>query len=232
MAGDSAWRSATRIASWVAGAVAMVSVVGAVSIVASGWMIEGVEQANGSRRIASERSAMGDYFGAVSAIFSGLALLLLIATLVYQQRELRLQRLELGLQRGELKASRDELRRSAEADMNGLHIQLTQMAMDDPALAEVWIASHDQSESAVRQHLFANLVFNHFLLARSWGTVSDSDLLAHAHDLLRNPAFQQYWETARTAKSRISSTSPEGRLVQLFDQALADLRREPPASAS
>ncbi|MEU9187642.1 DUF6082 family protein [Streptomyces sp. NPDC048484] len=213
-------------------AVAVISIVGAASIVASGWMIDGVEQANGSRRIASERSALGDYFGAVSAIFSGLALLLLIATLVYQQRELRLQRLELSLQRGELKASRDELRRSAEADMRGLHVQLTQMAIDDPSLAEVWATSHDQSESTVRQHLFANLVFSHFLLARSWGTLSDSDLLAHAHGLLRNPVFQDYWEATRIAKSRISPDSPEAQLARIFDQALAEIRLEPPASTS
>ncbi|MEU9733710.1 DUF6082 family protein [Streptomyces sp. NPDC048002] len=61
---------------------------------------------------------------ALSAVFSGIAVLLLVGTLILQQRELRMQREELALQRAELIASREELRRSATADLRGLHIQL------------------------------------------------------------------------------------------------------------
>ncbi|MEU6608890.1 DUF6082 family protein [Streptomyces shenzhenensis] len=108
------------------------------SITVSGWLTDGVEQANGGLRKAAQRSVLGEYFGAVSAVFSGVALLLLIVTLLFQQRELHLQRQELALQREELIASRDELRRSAAADLRALPLQLTQMQMADPALAEVW----------------------------------------------------------------------------------------------
>jgi len=54
------------------------------------------------------RAQFGDMFGAVNALFSGLAFLGIIYTIY-------LQRNELALQRGELKLTRDELNRSAQA---------------------------------------------------------------------------------------------------------------------
>ncbi|QIB48676.1 hypothetical protein G3H79_08500 [Streptomyces aureoverticillatus] len=175
---------------------------------------------------------MGDYFGGVSAVFSGLALLLLVITLLFQQRELRLQRRELSLQRDELTASRKELSRSAEADMRALHVQLTQMAMDDPSLAAVWNDHPEMSQPALRQHLFANLTFNHYVLALSWGSYSDAELVIHAKSLLSSPAFRNYWDAARPRKAELSADSPEGRVFRLFEQAYADRERGmPPPTA-
>ena len=51
----------------------------------------------------------GDMFGAVNALFSGLAFAGLIGTLLLQRRELSLQRTELQLQRKELVATRAEM---------------------------------------------------------------------------------------------------------------------------
>ncbi|MEV7289505.1 DUF6082 family protein [Streptomyces sp. NPDC093252] len=62
---------------------------GATSI--SGWLVSGVEEANGGRQTAMERGTIGDCLGGVSAVFSGLALILLAVTLLFQQRELRMQ---------------------------------------------------------------------------------------------------------------------------------------------
>lgn len=56
----------------------------------------------------NERSAFGDMFGAVNALFSALAFAGLIVAI-------HLQTQELSLQRQELKETRDELRRTAEA---------------------------------------------------------------------------------------------------------------------
>ncbi|WP_409469236.1 DUF6082 family protein [Streptomyces sp. HC307] len=90
---------------WSTALIVGTAFVGAASVVVSGWLVSGVEEANGSRQTAVERSSMGDYFGGVSAVFSGLALILLVITLLLQQRELRMQRHELSLQREELTAS-------------------------------------------------------------------------------------------------------------------------------
>lgn len=55
-----------------------------------------------------DKGAFGDQFGAVNALFSGLAFAGLIVTLLYQKEELKLQREELAQTRGELKAQREE----------------------------------------------------------------------------------------------------------------------------
>ncbi|MFH9013583.1 DUF6082 family protein [Streptomyces sp. NPDC017943] len=209
---------------WGVATLLGVTLVGAASVVISGWLLAGVEEANGGRREAVERSAVGDYFGGVSAVFSGLALLLLVFTLLFQQRELRLQREELNLQRQELIASRQELRRSARADLRALHVQLTEMAMNDAALAGVWNDYPDEPHEVVRQHLFANLTFGHFLLFYEWGEISEEELLEYARTLLRSPLFQRYWEASRRGKEGLSPDSHEGRLFRIFEQAVRDIQ--------
>jgi hypothetical protein len=56
------------------------------------------------------RGQIGDLFGGVNALFTGLAFAVLIYTIV-------LQRKELDVQREELRLSRNELRNSVEAQM-------------------------------------------------------------------------------------------------------------------
>lgn len=231
MARALAWRSAIALCAWLVAAAAGVILVALASVTLSDWLIDRVANTNGDHKTAAERSALGDYFGGVSAVFSGLALILLIVTLFLQRRELRLQRQEVALQRQELAASRDELRRSAASDLRNLHIQLTQMAAADPALAEVWNAFPGESDEGRRQMLFANLSFNHFVLAHSWGSFSEAELLVNAHGLLRSPVFRRYWEATRALKSQLPSESEEGRTFLIFEQAFADLRRNPPPPA-
>ncbi|MFJ4633323.1 hypothetical protein [Streptomyces sp. NPDC088847] len=100
-------RSILVVSTWAAAATAGTTLVGAAAVVVSGWLVSGVEKANGDRRTALDRSSMGDYFGGASAVFSGLALILLVVTVLFQQHELQLQRQELGLQREELISSRN-----------------------------------------------------------------------------------------------------------------------------
>jgi hypothetical protein len=61
------------------------------------------------------RGQFGDLFGAVNALFSGLAFAGLIYTIQLQTRELDLQRQELQLQREEMRASRLEQAKAASA---------------------------------------------------------------------------------------------------------------------
>lgn len=56
----------------------------------------------------TNRGAFGDMFGAVNALFSGLAFAGLIVTLLYQKEELQLQREELRVTRKELENQRKE----------------------------------------------------------------------------------------------------------------------------
>lgn len=226
------WRSALSLVTRAAGAATCIAVVCVLSVLISGWLIDGVESVNDGRRTASERSAIGDYFGGVSAVFSGLALLLLVATIIFQQSELRLQRRELALQRDELVASRNELRRSAEADLRALHVQLTQMQMDNPILAEVWNDYPGDSPDALRQNLFANLTFSHFLLAYRWGGITEAEMLVHARHLIRSPVFHRYWLAARDVKAALPAESDEGVLFRIFDRAMRETHRGDPQGAA
>lgn len=56
----------------------------------------------------NKQGTFGDMFGAVNALFSGLAFAGLIITLLYQKEELKLQREELKETRKELKGQREE----------------------------------------------------------------------------------------------------------------------------
>lgn len=56
----------------------------------------------------TQRGVFGDKFGAINALFSGLAFAGLIITLLYQKEELKLQREELAQTREELKGQRQE----------------------------------------------------------------------------------------------------------------------------
>lgn len=218
-------RSVLAASAWVTAAIAGVTLLGAASVVLSGWLVRGVEIANGDRRTAVERSSIGDYFGGVSAVFSGLALILLVITLLLQHHEIRQQRHELSLQREELAASRDELRRSAEADLRALHVQLTQLAMDDPALAAVWNDFPDEPPHILRQNLFANLTFSHYLLVYKWGEISEAELIARVRTLVQSAAFRHYWAASRSAKEVLPLDSDEGRLFRIFERAIQDSRQ-------
>ncbi|WP_326720241.1 MULTISPECIES: DUF6082 family protein [unclassified Streptomyces] len=222
MAHIPAWRTMVRACTWIFATLSVFSLVGVASVIVSGLLIDGVEEVNGDRRTAVERSSLGSYFDGVTAVFSGLALLLLVVTLFFQQRELRIQRQELALQRAELASSRNELRRSAEADLRGLHVQLTQMQMDDPSLAEVWNDYPDVPPNELRQHLFANLTFGHYLLAYTWGGHTDEEMLLYARNLVRSPAFNLYWTASRASKSLLPPNSDEGRLFRIFETAIAE----------
>lgn len=60
------------------------------------------------------RGTFGDQFGAVNALFSGLAFAGLIYTIILQRRDLELQRNDLKLQRKELELTRGELQNQTE----------------------------------------------------------------------------------------------------------------------
>lgn len=93
----------------------------------SGWLISSTK----------DPGQFGDMFGAVNALFSGLAFATLIYTVFLQRKELQLQRQELAETRKELKrsaaaqeASEAALREQAEAsklaaNLNAIHTLLT-----------------------------------------------------------------------------------------------------------
>lgn len=85
---------------WIWIVVAIIGVLAAWGL--SWWLI------NKNIDCSTERGTFGDMFGAVNALFSGLAFAGLIVTLLYQKEELKLQREELRETRNELNAQKLE----------------------------------------------------------------------------------------------------------------------------
>ena len=90
----------TKSRLWIWIVVAIIGVLAAWGL--SWWLI------NKNIDCSTERGTFGDMFGAVNALFSGLAFAGLIVTLLYQKEELKLQREELKETRNELNAQKLE----------------------------------------------------------------------------------------------------------------------------
>ncbi|MFC1405903.1 MULTISPECIES: DUF6082 family protein [Streptacidiphilus] len=198
----------------LAGLAALAVVV--VSCVAlSGWMNRSVETVWGGNR-AVQLGTVGQYFDAGSAVFSGLALLLVIGTTVMQRKEL-------AMQRDALSKSHWELRRSAEADLRRLHMELIKMAIDDPALADVWGDYRPGiPPERKRQYLYANLIFSHMYLNHKLAVADDVEMLAHLRVITKSEIFREYWAETIGSRAPLSDESAERIFGRLVDQAIAE----------
>lgn len=203
-------------------ALALLAVVIVACVVLSGWMNTSVETFYGGADQAQHLGTVGQYFDAVSAVFSGLALLLVIGTTAMQRREL-------AIQRQELSKSHRELHRSAEADLRRLHMELVKMAIDDPSLADVWSAFRGEvSPEQRRQYLYANLIFSHYFLNYKLEIVTEAEMRGHLREMVRNPIFREYWVAAEPGRRPLAEDSMESHFGALVDEAMAAAPHEPP----
>lgn len=81
----------------------VLAIIGVIAMWSVSWFL-----INRNIDCSTDRGTFGDMFGAVNSLFSGLAFAGLIATLLYQREELKLQREELAQTREELKGQREE----------------------------------------------------------------------------------------------------------------------------
>ncbi|MGN9913120.1 DUF6082 family protein [Phytohabitans sp. LJ34] len=193
----------------------------------------------------AERASVGDSFGVVNAIVSGLALAALIATLWLQSRELALQRTELAMQRESLHQSQIELHRSAEASLRMLHVDLIRMSIDDPSLAAVWPPLEPGvSREKERQYLYANLIFQHMRLGlRISDYTTDEQVQNHLRQLFTSSLMREYWRAAAKARTSLvpgtdeyAFASAANRICEEYEDLLAAARsadqgRETPSKA-
>jgi uncharacterized membrane protein len=95
----------------------------------------------------TERGQFGDTFGAVNALFSGLAFAGLYWALRLQREQLELQRTELSLQREELKLQRQEMAASREELANQVKAQ---QALFRASVAQIAVASIQARIEAIK----------------------------------------------------------------------------------
>jgi hypothetical protein len=191
-------------------------------------VVAGVLAASLAARVESPEvwdrwAKVGDAFGVLNGLLSGMAFVGLVVTLWVQFRELALQRSELRLQRDAIVHSGEELRRSADANLRMLHFELLKMAIDDPALAEVWPdPANAADERHSRQLLYANLVFQHLSLSMLVARYTDEQIREALRYTFDSPLMREYWRLARRARRRTQVPGSDAwRVARLGDEVLA-----------
>jgi hypothetical protein len=144
-----------------------------------------------------ERGQFGDMFGAVNALFSGLAMGGVVFAILLQRRELRLQREELRMQR-------EELQKTAASNVRQLHMRLLELSITHTDLAEVWLHSSDESDARLKQSLYVNLILSHWEMLFCQGAMTHAELEGHLAAHIGKPRFQEFWAKARESRERLS----------------------------
>ena len=105
-----------------------------------------------------KRGQFGDMFGAMNAIFSGLAFAAIIYTIQLQRKELSLQRLELELTRDELQKTADATERNAKMQVYNNLVQAYTTILDPASgLKNRNIGGQEMNEDDIKRRLVSAL---------------------------------------------------------------------------
>ncbi|GIE75571.1 hypothetical protein Aph02nite_15210 [Actinoplanes philippinensis] len=168
-------------------------------------------------------SNVGQTFGVLSSIISGLALVVLVGTARTQFQEMREQRRELERQRRLHVQQGSELQRTAEAHVGLLHFRILKMAIDDPSLAEVWPEfGPDVTPERNRQLLYANLIYQLQRIGLMVKDDSQQEMLETMRYLFTSPIMREYWRLTEYARSGLPQDSDEIRLARKVDRLWRD----------
>jgi len=179
---------------------------------------------DGSDRTWSRWGNVGDAFGALNSLLSGLAVAAIVVTFLVQFQELKVQRTDLARQRDSLNRAESELRRSAEAKLRMLHVDLMKMAMDDTSLAEVWPPlaprlSHEEN----KQYFYANLILQHAWLQLRINVYTEAEMHSYLRYVFTSPIMREYWQISMRSRNRILVP---GTAEFLFNEAADAICRE------
>jgi hypothetical protein len=204
---------ASRIAMWSVGLIVLTAVT-----LLAGVGVAATLGRRGNAADWSKWSNVGQTFGVLSSLISGLALAALVVTARVQFHEMRENRKELERQRLFLTRNHSELERTAEANRGLLHLEILKLAIDDPALAEVWPAFEPGlTIEQNRQYLYANIIYQ---FQRTWmkvGGHSDEEVLDAMRYLFTSPIIRDFWRAAAYARSSLVPGTEEYGLARKVD---------------
>lgn len=162
---------------------------------------------------------VGQTFGVLSSIISGLALGALVVTARVQFREIQENRRELERQRELLLQSQSELRRTAEATLGQLQLDILKLAINDPQLAEVWPSYYpDLTAKENRQYLYANVIYQYQRIWMRVGGRGDDGVVGNMRYLFTSQIMRNYWKAAARARASLIPGSEEYVLAQKVDE--------------
>ncbi|MER7546516.1 DUF6082 family protein [Actinomadura sp.] len=172
---------------------------------ASPWAL----QAFGGSTARWERlSFIGQTYGAASALLAAVALVGIVATLIFQARE--------------TKIAREEARRIAIAE-------LLKMAMDDPDLDEAWgPVPAGESRKARRQLMYINMIISEWQMSFETKALPETRLRAISREMFSAHPGRAYWREARQARLSTSDTKRARRFHRILDEEYNRAPAPPP----
>jgi hypothetical protein len=139
----------------------------------------------------SQTGLFGDSFGVFSSLFSGLALVGVLYTVLQQGQELRLQR--------------EEMAKNVAAQIRQLHFSLLQLAVNDQTntLEKVWSADAANASSD-KQSMYVNLILSHWEMQFVNQLLSESQLQAMLARYMAYPHFRAFWHANSNYREKMA----------------------------
>lgn len=149
----------------------------------------------------SQLSDIGQTYGAASALLTGLALIGVVGSMVFQVRAIRISQEQ---------ATREQ------------HAHLVEMALTDPVYQRAWGGLHDVygNSDKYRQHGYINLIMSfwrdHYVL----GELREHELRSLAASLFRGEAGRAFWTDTRDMRLETAGGSRDRRFCWIMDEEL------------
>jgi hypothetical protein len=139
---------------------------------------------------------------------AAVALIGIVATLIFQARE--------------TKIAREEARRMAIAE-------LLKMAMDDPDLDEAWgPVPAGESRKARRQLMYLNMIISEWQMSFETKALPESRLRAISREMFSAHPGRAYWREARQVRLSTSENKRARRFHQILDEEYNRAPAPPP----
>jgi hypothetical protein len=199
---------------WFAATVAFTA-----ATIVSGIGLAALLGRSGAESTWNRWSAVGETFGALGTVVSGLALMAFVVTFASQVRELKNQHAELIQQGAALDRSRAELYRDVETNLRRLHMDMLKMAIDDERLAAVWPPLEPGLPHEInRQHLYANIVFQHHWLCLRISDYTEEQVEGNLRYLFTSPLMRRYWRASWNARRFLVPGTDEFLFSRMADE--------------
>ncbi|WP_203728276.1 DUF6082 family protein [Paractinoplanes durhamensis] len=194
---------------WITVALSAALIIGFISmVVASPWLLSAVVSRSADWHALSE---VGQAYGGISAILSGLAFGAIAASLLLQWRQIRLTQTVMARER---------------------HFELTKLAVDDPRL--IFPALPGRSDEEKRRWMYLNLWVAHWAMLWETGAMTAPGARGNFRILFEDDMALEWWAERGSAWS----SNPSRRLStfltiadEAYRQTVADrsATAEPPA---
>lgn len=193
---------------YILGIIALVSCIGSIGLTLALTSLPVVQ--------STATGNAGQAYGAAAAATSVIVLAYIARTFRHQGDEARKNRELLSLQREDTQGQHEmALQRSAQATIQGQHLKLLQMAIDDPLLMQCWpnYSPIDASDELRRQFMYCNLIISHHYMTYELGHFNDQEVEESLRYIFKSEAVRSFWENSRPSRSR---TAPYGGLMRKF----------------